>query len=405
MNEPFDLIELLGTGGFAQTWRARVIDPELLREWGEEEVAIKIPLSKQKERVLRKELELNASLSLQLTGIESQYLVKYYGFEVFKNQLVMVMKYVKGGSMRGMMGSIGYWKRMDIKKALPLAEKILEGLAVIHEKHIVHRDIKPENILIQDDTPKITDLGIGRMLRADEMASTTVGTLFYMSPEMLYRESGASFNTDIWSFGVTFYEMLCGQFPFGITEKTPPGKVMDLIMDKCVLVQFPPDVNVPARIQKVLKKALSKEPESRYQSAREMLEDLRGGSMDDNDVELTKEIDHVKEIMQDPMKATQAECALNELLKKYPDSSRVYVLSGEYYNKCGNHDKAIDMFKKGIEKDNRNSLLHWGIAIAFQKKGDARSAAASLHKALELGLEKGLERYAKLLLKTLESKE
>lgn len=308
-----------------------------------------------------------------------------------------------------MMGNIGYWKRIETKRAVSIAEKILEGLSVIHEKRIVHRDIKPENILIENDIPKIADLGIGRMLRADEMASTTVGTLFYMSPEMLYRETGTGFNTDIWSFGIMLYEMLCGQFPFGITDKTPPGKVMDLIMDERVPVLFPEDAGIPLHLQEVLKKALCKDPKNRYQTINEFLEELRNPGSECDGIEyskeIAKEIDEIKALMQDPVKLGTAEVRLKELVKKYPDCSRIYLVFGEFYNMCGNHDRAIEMFRNGIAKDGGNSLLHWGLAIANHKKGNTKTAAASLRKALELGLEKSMERYARLLLKTLESKE
>ena len=90
--ESFEPINHLGTGGFAQTWLAKITDPELIEEWGVDIVAIKIPLSKQKERVLRKELELTGSLRLQLDEDEARNIVEYLGFEVFDGKLVMVMK-------------------------------------------------------------------------------------------------------------------------------------------------------------------------------------------------------------------------------------------------------------------------------------------------------------------------
>lgn len=274
--EPFELIEHLGTGGFAQTWRARVIDPDLLEEWGETEVAIKIPLTKQKERALRKDIEHAGTLHMQLTKVESKNLVKYLGFEIFEGKLVMVMEYVKGGNLRSIIGRPGRWKRIEVKRAVTIAEGILNGLSVMHKKHIVHRDIKPENILMDGETPKIADMGIARMLRTNELASSGAGTLFYMSPESLYyEEPRVSFNTDIWSLGITLYEMLYGQFSFGIDVEMPAGKVMSLIKDESVRLVFPDDVTIPSQLQNIISKSLAKDRNSRYKTADEMLKDIR----------------------------------------------------------------------------------------------------------------------------------
>lgn len=405
-DQSFELIKILGTGGFAQTWRARIIDPDLLDEWGVEEVALKIPLSKQKESVLKKEVELNGSLYMRLTEMESQNIVKYFGFGIYDGKIVMVMKYVEGGSLRNMMGSIGKWKRIEPDRAIAIARGVLGGLSSIHKNHIIHRDIKPENILMDGETPKVTDLGIGRMLRPNELASTTIGTLFYMSPELLfekYEGAGASFNTDIWSFGVTLYEMLCGRFPYGITEKMPLGDIAAIVKDGNIGLEFPGDAAIPLKLQSIVSNALKRNPSERYKTADKILEDLEklDKSKEDN---IEKEIGFIQQLFCDPTQTIGAENRFKEILKKYPDSARVCLCMGEFYNKCGNYEGAIEMFKKGTEKEPDNALLHWGIAMAYQKKEDFKSAVSSLKKALEIGLEPGLERYAKMLLITLKDK-
>lgn len=404
--ESFKLEKLLGTGGFAQTWKARVIDADLIDEWGCDEVALKIPLSKQKEIVLKKEVELNGGLYLRLNELQSRNIVRYLGFGIYDGRIVMVMKYVSGGSLRNQLGNLGRQKIMAPERAAAIAIGVANGLSVIHKNYIVHRDIKPENILMDGDVPQISDLGIGRMLGENEMASSSVGTLFYMSPELLYNKyegHGASFNTDIWSFGVTLYEMLCGMFPFGINEKMSFGEIAEIIKDDSIKLEFPEGTRVPPKLQAIVGKALRRNPSERYKTADIMLKDLdRFMRNDDDSVE--EEIGQIHHLLTDPAKIPAAEAKFEDLMRKYPDSPRVYLYTGEYYNKCGNFKKAIDIFKKGIEKSPSDAMLHWGIGIAYQNEEDFRKAVESIEKALELGLGVNLENYAKMLLKTLKKR-
>src|SRR3954471_5662236 len=87
----FELLQELGRGGFATTYRARVLDPDLRDEFQTDVVALKIPLNKQKERVLRRELEINAGIHMRLRGLASAHIVRYLGFVSFHDQITMVM--------------------------------------------------------------------------------------------------------------------------------------------------------------------------------------------------------------------------------------------------------------------------------------------------------------------------
>jgi serine/threonine protein kinase len=185
---------------------------QLREDFGADIVALKIP-HKDKERALRREVEMQAVLHLRLKDIQAVNIVRYLGFAVFRGKMVMAMEFVEHGSLRDKLGKIGLQKRLPIEEALKIAEGALKGLAAIHQEHVFHRDIKPENILMSGHPPKVTDFGISRMLDANELASTTSGTIFYMSPEILGPE-GASFTSDIWSVGATLYEMVTGKLPF-----------------------------------------------------------------------------------------------------------------------------------------------------------------------------------------------
>ena len=183
-DEPFELLELLGTGGFAHTYRARVIDEDLASDYGTDIVAIKIPLNAKKGKILHHELELNAGIYLRIKNLDLTNIVRYLGFEIFRGQIVMAMEFVPQGSLRKLLGGPRKLKPLPTDQAVNIAIGTLNGLSVIHRERVFHRDIKPENILMCGDTPKIADLGISRMLASNELASSTAGTIYYMSPEI-----------------------------------------------------------------------------------------------------------------------------------------------------------------------------------------------------------------------------
>ena len=400
--EPFKKLKPpLGAGGFATTWKARVLDPYLIKKWGVQEVAIKIPLSKEKERILKEEVTRNIELRLQLTEQESVNIVGYLDFEVFDGTLVMVMKYIKEGSLRKIIGGIGDWRRIEINRAVRIARGVLKGLSIIHRKHIVHRDIKPENILMDGEVPKIADFGISKMLNTNELASTTVGTLYYMSPELLYEKS--DFNTDIWSFGVTFYEMLCGQFPFGMRKETPPGAIMDLIKSDGSKLIFPDEANIPVPLQNIMSKSLIKDPKKRYQTADEMLHDLRKYYKDDDDIYVDRCGDEIRELF-NAGKIKEAEERWKEVVKKYPQNPASYLGLGEFYNKCLQYKEAIQVFRKGIQHCPECALLCRDLALSLNAMNLKGEAISAMKKAKDLGLEKRLQKQAEDILKRWEHK-
>ena len=400
--EPFELIAMVGRGGFAETYKARVIDEDLLEEFGTEIVAIKIPY-KDKQRVFKRELETNILLYKRLKGLNALNIVRYLGFDLFDGKMIMVMEYVGGGSLRGRLGGVGNQKRQPIEESVRIAEGILKGLAVIHQEHFFHRDIKPENILMDGNTPKIADLGISRMLQAQELATTKTGTLYYMSPEILGPE-GASFNSDIWSVGVTLYEMVSGKLPFGhpVGSRETPFKTM---IDKICSEPHVPacDVcgEVPQALSDILDRALKKDPRDRFGSAEEMYQALKRFRKTPED-SLEAEIAAIRAESPNISDISAREGKLRALLAKYPREPRVYQSYGEFLNGLARHAEALEAFQKGIALDDENALLHWDLALAFQCVGQRAAAVKSLQKALALGLDASLQRYATNLLKVLQ---
>jgi serine/threonine protein kinase len=399
-SEPLELLGLIGSGGFAHTWKAKVLDEDLLQDWGAEIVAVKIPLGRKQEHVLTKEVERNGLLHQRLKEVQAANLVRYMGFCVFRGQIVMTMQFVPGGSLRGTLGPVGAQKPLPVDQAVEIAEGILAGLSVIHRERVFHRDIKPENILMDGRVPKISDLGISRLLDSHEQASQA-GTLFYMSPELL-SVTGASFPSDIWSLGVTFYEMVTGRIPFGDLT-TPLGVVVNNICAGPIRPprEYRPDL--PVELERIILKALERRVEDRFRTPDDMLDTLRAwrrGSVS----KVNEELEAARELMSSMEPPPGAEEKLKRLLAKYPDDPKAYQYLGEYYNRCERPGDAIAVFQDGLKRAPDNALLHWDLALSYQRKGRKADAAAALERALTLGLDASLQRHASMLLKALKAR-
>ncbi|ESP62875.1 hypothetical protein SMITH_77 [Smithella sp. ME-1] len=169
-------------------------------------------------------------------------------------------------------------EKIALKSFLKISSKVSETLGLIHKKNIIHMDIKPDNILMnpEKEEVKITDFGISTVLTHanEELYNPDVieGTLSYMSPEQTGRMNrGIDYRTDIYSLGVTFYEMLTGEVPF--KSKDP----MELIHSHIARQPLPPtDLNhsVPPVLSSIILKMLSKNPEERYQNCLGLMADI-----------------------------------------------------------------------------------------------------------------------------------
>src|ERR1700676_3991186 len=243
---PYEILAPIGAGGMGEVYKAR--DTRLDRI-----VAIKVSkteFSERFEREARAVAALNHPHICQLYDVGPNYLV---------------MEYVEGALLKG---------PLPLEQALKYAVQICDALDAAHKKNITHRDLKPTNILITTQGIKLLDFGlakVGPVVRSDEATMTMaltgkgqiLGTLLYMSPEQINGEE-ADARSDIFSFGLVLYEMLTGQRAF---EGSTPASVMAAILERPA-----PSVSqvAPPALDRVLKRCLEKDPEDRWQTARDL---------------------------------------------------------------------------------------------------------------------------------------
>jgi serine/threonine-protein kinase len=253
--------EYLG-GGMADVYRAR--DTELPRD-----VAIKIlkPASRGDEEI-RTAFKDEVQLATQCCH---DNIVTIYDKGEFEGSLFIVMEFLRGDHLGALIknGTAG-----GLSGILRMALQIAGALHCVHEQNIVHRDLKPQNLHVdKQGRIKLVDFGIAKAVDWNKTtAGMTKGTPYYMAPEQVMAQP-ISFRTDIWAFGVVLFEMLTGgQKPFPVT---------DLNALWAAIVQAEPNyelldkAEVPAAIQKIVKRCLEKKPERRYPDFEQVSSDLQ----------------------------------------------------------------------------------------------------------------------------------
>ena len=209
--------------------------------------------------------EARAQAMLSHPNIATFYEVGEEGERVF-----IVMEYIEGQPLSRLVSG----EKLSLPEILNLAIQVGEGLQAAHEKGVVHRDIKPENVLV---TPKhhakITDFGLAKWKGATTLtvSGTRLGTAYYMSPEQVESRK-LDFRTDIFSLGIILYELLCGRRPFeGDSEQAIFYEL--LYNQPQPLARYCRDL--PEALERIVSKCLAKKPEERYQSAADLVGDLK----------------------------------------------------------------------------------------------------------------------------------
>jgi formylglycine-generating enzyme required for sulfatase activity/serine/threonine protein kinase len=251
----YTLIRFLGKGQFGEVWLAEKGNELSRRKFSR---ALKF-ISIRDEDINLPDAKDEIDTWMEASGHPN--VISVLDMLVHKNFVVIASEYADGGSLKEWLKAQG-GKSSTPEKALELTIGILRGLEHLHARNVVHRDLKPENILLQGEFPRITDFGISRIISENTTATNAIGTPIYMSPEAFHGNKQPQ--TDIWSAGVIMYEMLTGIFPF-------EGSTMFAVRDSVRRDEpraLPDDLEPD--IARIIIKALQKNRETRYQTAREM---------------------------------------------------------------------------------------------------------------------------------------
>ncbi len=269
----YEIIEQIGKGGMGEVYLAKdtVLDRNVAIKFLPEELQID---AKARVRLVR---EAKAAASL-----DHPFICKIYETGEFEGKAFIVMEYIEGMDLREKLEE----GVLPLRDALQMALEIAEALEEAHEKNIVHRDLKPSNVMI---TPrghvKVMDFGLAKHFLTEGEGDITqtltqdsiteqgaiVGTLAYMSPEQARGES-VDARSDIFSLGIIIFEMTTGRHPF--SKANPLETLTSILRDATPSVNITPRMMNPL-LGPILRKALAKEPENRYQNIKELVDTMR----------------------------------------------------------------------------------------------------------------------------------
>lgn len=275
----YELVEKVGNGGMSTVYKAT--DKVLKRD-----VAVKIlrdEFTTDEEFIKRFEAEAQSAARLTHANIVSIYDVGVEG-----NLYYIVMELIQGKTLKEII--IEEKGPLPWKWSINVAIQIASALETAHRNNIVHRDIKPHNIIITEDgIAKVTDFGIAKAVSNSTITAfgTTIGSVHYFSPEHA-RGGFTDAKSDLYSLGVVMYEMLTGRVPFD--ADTPVSVALKHMQEE---PEEPIEINtsIPVAINKIIMKALQKDATLRYQSATEMLGDLKK-SLKNPDGDFVEELEY-----------------------------------------------------------------------------------------------------------------
>ena len=260
IGDRYEILEKIGTGGMSDVYKAK---SHKLNRY----VAVK---------VLKQEFSENANFVSEFrieaqaaAGLMHPNIVNVYDVGEENGIYYIVMELVEGITLKKY---IEKKARLSYKEAVSIAIQVSMGIEAAHNNHIIHRDIKPQNIIIsKDGKVKVTDFGIAKAATSNTITSNVMGSVHYTSPEQA-RGGYSDEKSDIYSLGITMFEMLTGRVPFN-GETTVAIAIKHIQEEMPSPKEFVPEI--PASVESIVLKCCQKSPDRRYQNMQELIADLK----------------------------------------------------------------------------------------------------------------------------------
>ena len=260
LQDRYEILGRIGSGGMSVVYKAKCHTLDRL-------VAIKVlkeEFASDENFVSKFKMEAQAAARLSHPNIVNVYDVVDEG-----DLHYIVMELIEGITLKNYIEKKGF---LENKEAIGIAIQVAQGIAAAHEQHIIHRDIKPQNMIIsKDGTVKVADFGIARAVSSQTMNATAVGSVHYISPEQA-RGGYCDERSDIYSFGITLYEMVTGRVPF---EGDNTVAVALAHLEEAVTPPSRLNPMVSRGLEEIILKCTQKKPDRRYPSIGDVITDLR----------------------------------------------------------------------------------------------------------------------------------
>lgn len=363
ISDRYEIIDKVGSGGMADVYKAKC---HRLNRY----VAIKI---------LKPEFSSDMNFvekfraeAQSVAGLSHPNIVSVYDVGDDDGLHYIVMELVEGITLKRFIERRG---KLDIKEAVGIAIQIAQGMEAAHSHHIIHRDIKPQNIIIsREGKVKVADFGIAKAATSNTISQNAIGSVHYLSPEQA-RGGYSDERSDIYSLGVTLYEMLTGQVPFAGDNSVSVALLH--IQSEATPVQVL-NPGVPTSVDRIVLKCMQKKPERRYQSAAELIRDLKKSLLnpDGDYVNISSNAavtnSPTRPMTKDEMETIKSQSAAISPVVHYENSTRTKERQNGEYNenppKKKNSRASLNPNAKHVQKeveeiDSMNSTLEKVLAI------------------------------------------
>ena len=342
----YEIIDKVGSGGMADVYKARC---HKLNRF----VAVKI---------LKPEFSHDANFVVKFrgeaqsaAGLSHPNIVNVYDVGEDNGLYFIVMELIEGITLKNFIERKG---RLDIREAIGIGIQIAQGMEAAHANHIIHRDIKPQNIIIsKEGKVKVADFGIAKATTSNTLTSTAMGSVHYISPEQA-RGGYSDERSDVYSLGVTLYEMISGIVPFE-GDNAVSIALLHIQGEARTLGELIP--GVPVSIDRIVQKCMQKKPERRYQSSGELIADLKHAIMEPN-------MDFVM-IPTDDM--------INE--------SPTIALSPDDLNAIRNGAMQNDMYNNGMMNNGYDNMMSYNNAFQDQGFSDSNNTYGYMQQDMMQG--------------------